>query len=74
MAYKKLSDGIRQKACFPFLRVADLLDGLLVSVLVHKSISSFFSHGQIDRNLPELARYSHIKPHVLEKLFRASCI
>lgn len=70
MAYKNLSDRIREKSCFSFLRTADLLEGLLVSVMVHKSITSFFSHDLIDRSQPELARFGHIKPHVLEKLFR----
>lgn len=70
MAYKKLSDGIRQRACFPLLRSADSLHGLLISVAVHKSITSFFSHTCIDRSRPELAQYAHIKPQVLEKLFR----
>src|SRR5688572_27503670 len=61
MAYKKLSDAIRQKACFPFLRMADLIEGLLVSVVVHKSITSFFANAHIDRGQPDLARYAHIK-------------
>jgi hypothetical protein len=70
MAYKRLSDDIRQRACYPFLRTADLLDGYLVSIAVHKSISSFFSYSKIDSSLPELAPYVNIKPKVLEKLFR----
>jgi hypothetical protein len=70
MAYKRLSDGIRQRACLPFLRIADLLNGMLISILIHKSITSLFATTHIDRTHPALARFGYIKPQVMEKLFR----
>lgn len=39
MAFKKLGEPVRRRALVPFLRSADLIQGLCLSVAIHKSIT-----------------------------------
>lgn len=38
MSYKRLGDGVRQKALLPFLHAADTLDGLCCVFIIHKAL------------------------------------
>lgn len=66
-AFKNLGDGIRQKALLPFLNACSLINGIVVSVAVHKSIEAT-DFGIRFQNLDGL------KPMVMAKLTRIATI
>lgn len=70
-SYKTLRDRKRLEVLPQFLEAANVIPGLLVVVLTRKSIGSLFKrNGRIDRTDPEIAKFTHWSPRVLEKLLR----
>ncbi|WP_330083553.1 hypothetical protein [Methylocystis iwaonis] len=65
MAFKSLNDGIRRKALVPFLKQADLIEGILVVFAISAGKNSLFDRSADGE---ELLRFW--KPHVQEKLMR----
>ena len=66
-AFSKMGDSRKRRALLPFLATADALHGLLVTVLVDKSIDSLFvAQGRLDP-----ASASHLSPagHYTERTF-----
>lgn len=71
LSYKALNDRHRNAALPHFLEATNLLSGLLVVILVDKSIESLFkSSGRIESSDPEIQSLAHWAPHVVEKLLR----
>lgn len=71
LSYKALNDRHRSTALPHFLKATDLLSGLLVVVLVDKSIESLFkSSGKIESSDAEIRSLAHWAPHVVERLLR----
>ncbi|UZR28054.1 hypothetical protein [Methylococcus mesophilus] len=71
LSYKALNDRQRNAALPRFLEATNLLSGLLVVILVDKSIESLFkSSGRIESSDPEIQSIAHWAPHVVEKLLR----
>lgn len=70
-AFKNLNDQTLFRALPSFLYAADLMPGLLVTVLTHKEISSLFKlAGRIESSDPEIAAFPGWKPQVMERLLR----
>ena len=71
LSYKNLGDSRRRATLWPFLRAADSIPGLVVTLLIDKRIESLFSKaGKLDTNTPELCEYAHWDRAVLEKSLR----
>lgn len=64
MAFKALNDGIRRRALVPFLTLAEVLNGVLVTFAVHKSERPIMGDGGATRE--ELAPLW--KPAVIDRL------
>lgn len=64
-AFKSLNDQSKQKALIPFLRSVDDIDGVLVSIAIHKTIEPFAKMHPFDDATTKLW-----KPEVWEKLLR----
>ncbi|MCK4818665.1 hypothetical protein KA005_23035 [bacterium] len=72
MSYKDLSDAIRRKALLPFLRAANTIPGIILTLLIDKSIKSLFLPNDfIDFEATGYDKYSHWKKEPFEKLLRA---
>ena len=70
-SYKALADRKRSFLLPQFLKAADLIHGLVVVILVDKSIDSLFNeHGRITTSDPEIRSFLGWTPHVIEKLLR----
>jgi hypothetical protein len=71
MSFKQLRDQQRWQALVPFLRAADSLSGLCLTVAVSSSVDSLFD-GDAPINLsdPDLSMFAQWRPHILEKLAR----
>ncbi len=41
--YKKLNDGLRRRALAPFLQLCNNLNGLILTILIHKNTKSLFT-------------------------------
>lgn len=65
MGFKSLNDGFRRKALVPFLKQAELIEGILVVFAVSSGKSSLF---EISNEGADLLNFW--KPHVQEKLMR----
>lgn len=66
--YKKLNDGPRKRALMPFLEFCNKLNGLILTILIHKNTKSLFTD-----ELPEKLQEQIIvwkKKHVREKFLR----
>lgn len=73
MSFKKLADSQRRNALVPFLRAANCIPGLCITVLIDKSIPSLFQkNDRLDMSSSEYDGYRHWKPHVFEKLLRVA--
>jgi hypothetical protein len=71
MSYKDLNDKRRRRALLPFLNAANTIPGLLVTILIDKSIESLFkATGNLSMDEPSLQQYSHWNSFVFEKLLR----
>ncbi len=71
ISYKALRDKKRKEILPHFLNAANKIPGLLVVILTKKNIESLFKpNGRIERTDPEIAKYRHWSPRVLEKLLR----
>ena len=71
MSFKGLNDAQKKRALIPFLRAANCIPGLSITLLVDKSIPSLLSpDGKLDMSHPEYKEYQHWKPHTFEKLLR----
>lgn len=71
LSYKGLNDRHRNAVLPQFLEATNLLSGLLVVILVDKSIKSLFKlSGKIKSSDPEIQSLAHWVPHVAEKLLR----
>lgn len=69
MAFKSLGDRRRQKALIPFLRAANQLNGLLVTLLVSKRIPSLFSRPSESKSNDEsLEEFSHWNQNAFRKM------
>lgn len=69
-AYKKLNDQVRAKALWPWLVAADDLPGLLVTVLIDKSLGSLFPPADLVTLKAAFPEFSTVKPAAVERLFR----
>lgn len=70
-SYKTLNERHRFAVLPKFLEATNLLSGLLVVILVDKTIESLFkSSGKIESSDPEIQLLAHWAPHVVEKLLR----
>jgi hypothetical protein len=70
MSYKRLADKCRQRALVPFLKAADHINGLVISLLVNKQIGSVLESGgvaHLQQIAPSLANW---KEGAVEKLYR----
>ena len=73
MSFKGLNDAQKRRALIPFLRSANCIPGLSITLLVDKSIPSLLSSdGKLDMSHPEYKNYQHWKSHVFEKLLRVA--
>jgi hypothetical protein len=70
MSFKALNDRVKQKALPGFLHAANLLEGVLVVVLVHKRVGSLFSRTRkFDfASVPEFKEYGS---QAFERMLRA---
>lgn len=71
ISFKTLNDRHRQSALRPFLKTANQIRGLLLSVAIHRSLQSVFkTHGKLEKtdlNSPELEGW---KPTTAERALR----
>jgi len=67
--YKNLNDNIRFRALYPFLQLSNKINGLLVSVLVHKELITLFKN-ELDFDKPEFQPLKVWHPKTVEKLLR----
>jgi hypothetical protein len=73
MSFKDLRDKKRQEALIPFLRAADILPGLSLTIAINNSISSIFTeNGPVDLGNPDFAELRSLTPKTLEKAFRVA--
>lgn len=73
LSFKKLADGQRREALPAFLNAAGSLDGLSLTFLVDKRIPSLFDEsGTLDLFQPDLNRFRHWKPRILERVLRVT--
>lgn len=73
ISFKGLHDKRQWHALPHFLGAASLLDGITVTLLVHRDIKSLFSsrsNGKIDIARPELAKFGKWKRSTLERMLR----
>lgn len=70
MSFKQLDDGMRRRALLPFLNAANNINGLSVTIAIHKKVESLFSVKRMDLSKLGLEKYSHWDGSTLEKLFR----
>jgi hypothetical protein len=73
-SFKTLNDRVRWQALPDFLNAASSLHGLTLTLLVSKAARNLFSLGPLDFDRPELAPFRGWKPHVVERLIRATYI
>ena len=71
MSFKRLGDKQRQAALIPLLDAASTLEGISLSVAVHKSCDTIFNDPPLDLLNPDFAVYRAWKPKVLNKAFFA---
>ena len=72
MSYKNLNDSIRRKALLPFLRGANSIPGVILTLLIDKKIKSLFlPNDYIDFESTGYKEYCHWKKEPFEKLLRA---
>lgn len=74
MAYKKLDDKCRQQALVPFLKAADYINGLVITLLVSKRVESVLEPGgvaHLQQIAPSLADW---KNGTVEKLYRIQTV
>lgn len=70
-SYKSLKDRRRAAALPRFLKATDAIPGLVVVILVEKTIASLFkSSDRIESSDPEIRLLSHWSPRAVERLFR----
>lgn len=70
-SYKSLKDRQRASALSRFLEATDAIPGLVVVILVEKTIASLFkSSGRIESSDPEIKLLSHWSPRAVERLLR----
>ncbi|MBI2517985.1 MAG: hypothetical protein HYV95_13865 [Opitutae bacterium] len=69
-AYKALNDQVRAKALWPWLVAADDLPGLLVTVLIDKSLGSLFPPADFVTLKTLFPEFSAVKPATIERIFR----
>lgn len=70
-SYKALRDRKRKEILPQFLNAANQIPGLLVVVLTKKNIESLFKpNGHLEITDPEIEKFRHWSPRVLEKLLR----
>lgn len=69
-SFKAINDSKRAAALPAFLRSIDLIPGLLLVVLIEKSLKTLFSHTEIDHSDVLSRELSLWPPHVKERLFR----
>jgi len=75
MAFKSLSDKRRRQALIPFLQAANHLNGLIVTIIIPKSLGSFFSEsGKLEIGKEELREFSHWRPMSFERLLRGASL
>lgn len=73
ISFKGLNDAQKRNALIPFLRAANCIPGLSITLLVDKSIPSLLNpDGKLDMSHPEYKDYQHWRPHVFEKLLRVA--
>ena len=73
MSFKGLNDAQKKRALIPFLRAANCIPGLSITLLVDKSIPSLINQdGKLDISDAEYKDYQNWKPQVFEKLLRSS--
>lgn len=70
MAYKGLSDEIKLRALRPWLHAFDFLPGLLVTILIEKSLGSLFPADATKALQQALPEYSTLKRGTMERSFR----
>jgi hypothetical protein len=69
-SFKNLNDSKRAAALPAFLRAIDLIPGLLLVVLVEKTVGTLFVESQVDEKDSLAHELSLWPPHVNERLFR----
>ena len=71
MSYKNLRDSKRRNILIHFLDAANVIPGLLVTILIDKDIGSLFSFEKhLDMESPEFVKFKHWKRNTFEKLLR----
>lgn len=71
ISFKKLGDVVKRRMLPDFLRAANVLPGLCVSVVIDKTLQSMFSEtGKLDRSGPEYTAFARYTSDGLEKLLR----
>jgi hypothetical protein len=71
ISFKALNDRQKQRALIPFLKSANCIPGLSITLLVAKDIPSLLNEtGKLDISHPEYEDYQSWKPQILEKLLR----
>ena len=51
--YKRLNDGIRKRALFPFLQLCNKLNGLILTLIIRKNTKSIYTDDEIPQPLQE---------------------
>ena len=72
MSFKRMGDGQRAAALSPFLNAANSLNGLSISLALHKKGEPVFHDPPLDLTNEDFAAYRKWKPKVLRKAFFAS--
>jgi len=73
MSYKGLSDSIKQRALVPFLRAANSIPGLCVTIAIEKSVSEFYENSvPLDIMNHDFAPFVKWKDTVLRKALTVS--
>jgi hypothetical protein len=70
MAYKDLGKEDRARVLWPWLVAADDLDGLLVTIVVDRSLRSFFNSSEVVRLQREIPGYAAMSRKTIERVFR----
>jgi hypothetical protein len=72
LAFKDLGrDAVVERAVGPFLSMADSIDGVIVTLAIHKNIKSLFAaRGLIDMTEPRFEKWRHWKPRPFENVLR----
>ena len=73
MSYKALGDSVKANALMPFLRAADSIPGLCVTLAIDKSAPEFYeSSVPLDMSNPQFAPFHKWRPSVLRKALTIS--